>query len=173
MLEFKLEDRHMRKKMKTGKFLLQTILALFLTVNVSGCSWNKMNVEVNQEEEYLDYGENEPEITDESEITDELESTGDSQSADASDSTSNDEVEDFVNEVILDECSLESTAYPYLRSMVTNTPEFYGGSYIDEEGKSVVLLTEDSEENRNAICLALGLSECNTIFKRLHIHCLT
>ncbi len=59
----------------------------------------------------------------------------------------------------------EDVEYPRFRDMVTNISEFYGGSYLNEEGNSVVLLTEETESNRKAICLALGISEANTIFQ--------
>ena len=42
--------------------------------------------------------------------------------------------------------------------------EFFGGSYIDENGKYVIVLTEDTPANRIAICKELGRSESNTTF---------
>ena len=41
------------------------------------------------------------------------------------------------DETLVDTCSLENTTYASLRNMVIEIPEFYGGSYIDEEGKLI------------------------------------
>lgn len=46
----------------------------------------------------------------------------------------------------------------------STTPEFFGGSYINDDGQFVVVLTEDTPENRAAICKDFGRSENNTIF---------
>lgn len=45
------------------------------------------------------------------------------------------------------------------------TAAFYGGSYTNEQGKFVVVLTVDTAENRAAICKELGVSESTTIFE--------
>lgn len=42
--------------------------------------------------------------------------------------------------------------------------DFYGGSYTDANGKFVIVLTEDTQANRTAICKKLGRSESNTTF---------
>lgn len=143
MLESPMEDFSMR--MKHNKFLLKMICFSLVTAFLSGCSWK---LEANRTE-------NE---TLESEMRD---------------MAKEQVVEDFVMEDPFDEeleqplveLSLEDTHYQYIRSFISNVADFYGGSYIDEEGKSVVLLTEDSEENRKALCLSLGISESNTIFQ--------
>lgn len=41
----------------------------------------------------------------------------------------------------------------------------FGGSYTDEHGNYVVVLTEDTSENRAVICKELGINESNTIFR--------
>lgn len=46
------------------------------------------------------------------------------------------------------------------------TSEFFGGSYLDSNGKFVVVITEDTAENRAAICKELGISESNTVFQK-------
>ena len=48
--------------------------------------------------------------------------------------------------------------------LTKNTSEFFGGSYTDENGKFVIVLTEDTPANRTAICKELGRSEHNTTF---------
>lgn len=45
-----------------------------------------------------------------------------------------------------------------------DTSAFFGGSYTDTNGKFVIVLTEDTLENRTAICKELGRSESNTTF---------
>lgn len=48
--------------------------------------------------------------------------------------------------------------------LTKNTSEFFGGSYTDENGKFVIVLTEDTPANRTDICKELGRSENNTTF---------
>ncbi len=45
-----------------------------------------------------------------------------------------------------------------------NISEFFGGSYTDSNGSFVIVLTEDTAENRTAICKELGVSESTTAF---------
>ena len=42
--------------------------------------------------------------------------------------------------------------------------DFYGGSYLDANGKFTIVLTEDTPENRTAICKEFGRSEDKTAF---------
>lgn len=42
--------------------------------------------------------------------------------------------------------------------------QFYGGAYMNADGSFVVVLTEDTAENRATICKELGRSENATIF---------
>lgn len=49
---------------------------------------------------------------------------------------------------------------------VSNSKDYYAGKYIDSTGKNVILLCEDTEENRADICKELGITESNTIFKK-------
>lgn len=42
--------------------------------------------------------------------------------------------------------------------------DFYGGSYLDTNGKFTIVLTEDTPENRAAICREFGRSEDKTVF---------
>ena len=42
--------------------------------------------------------------------------------------------------------------------------DFYGGSYLDANGKFTIVLTEDTPENRTAICKEFGRSEDKTVF---------
>lgn len=44
------------------------------------------------------------------------------------------------------------------------TSAFFGGSYTDTDGRFVIVLTEDTPENRAAICKELGRKEDDTIF---------
>lgn len=46
-----------------------------------------------------------------------------------------------------------------------DTAEFFGGSYLDDNGKFNVVLTEDTVENRASICKELGISESDTVFR--------
>lgn len=48
--------------------------------------------------------------------------------------------------------------------LTKDTSEFFGGSYTDSNGKFVIVLTENTQENRMAICKELGRSESNTTF---------
>lgn len=48
----------------------------------------------------------------------------------------------------------------------SSSAEFFGGSYVDENGNFVIILTEDTPENRANICKELDVSESNTIFKK-------
>lgn len=48
----------------------------------------------------------------------------------------------------------------------TNYPTYYSGKYIDNNGNNVILLYEDSPENRKQICNILGITESKTIFKK-------
>uniref|UniRef100_UPI004057333D hypothetical protein n=1 Tax=Acetatifactor sp. TaxID=1872090 RepID=UPI004057333D len=48
--------------------------------------------------------------------------------------------------------------------LTKDTSEFFGGSYTDANGKFVIVLTEDTSDNRTAICKELGRSESNTTF---------
>lgn len=45
-----------------------------------------------------------------------------------------------------------------------NLSDFFGGSYTDMTGSFVVVLTEDTPENRTAICSELGINKTNTTF---------
>lgn len=49
---------------------------------------------------------------------------------------------------------------------VSNSKDYYAGKYIDSTGKNVILLCEDTAENRADICKELGITESNTIFKK-------
>lgn len=44
-------------------------------------------------------------------------------------------------------------------------PSYYAGKYIDNQGNNVVLLKEDTKENRKAICNLLGITESETKFE--------
>lgn len=46
-------------------------------------------------------------------------------------------------------------------------PDYYAGKYIDEQGNNVVLLKEDTKENRKAICSLLGITESKTKFEEV------
>lgn len=46
------------------------------------------------------------------------------------------------------------------------TADFFGGSYTDSQGFLCILLTEDTPENRSAICRELNLTESNTLFQK-------
>lgn len=48
--------------------------------------------------------------------------------------------------------------------LAKDTSEFFGGSYTDDNGNFVIVLTEDTPANRAAICKELGRSESNTTF---------
>jgi len=48
--------------------------------------------------------------------------------------------------------------------LTKDTSEFFGGSYTDDNGKLVIVITEDTPENRTAICKELGRTESNTTF---------
>lgn len=50
--------------------------------------------------------------------------------------------------------------------LTKDTSEFFGGSYLNSNGKFVVVLTEDTAENRATICKELGISESNTTFQK-------
>lgn len=50
--------------------------------------------------------------------------------------------------------------------LTKETSDFFGGSYTDTDGKFVIILTEDTPENRTAICKELGRSESNTTFAK-------
>jgi len=41
---------------------------------------------------------------------------------------------------------------------------FFGGSYLDEAGRFTVVLTEDTPENRAAVCRVLETEEAETVF---------
>lgn len=43
--------------------------------------------------------------------------------------------------------------------------EFYGGSYTDSQGRLCILLTQNTPENRSAICRELGLNESSVTFQ--------
>lgn len=49
--------------------------------------------------------------------------------------------------------------------LTNDIKEFFCGSYIDNNGNFIVVLTEDTMENRTAICKKLGIEENNVIFK--------
>lgn len=44
-------------------------------------------------------------------------------------------------------------------------PECYGGTYTDHDGHRVILITQDSAENRAEICGYLGISDDDTVFQ--------
>lgn len=46
------------------------------------------------------------------------------------------------------------------------TVAFFGGSYMDDSGKLVVVLTVDTPENRAAVCKALKVRQSNTLFQQ-------
>lgn len=48
---------------------------------------------------------------------------------------------------------------------VSSYPEYYSGKYIDNNGNNVILLCEDTENNRKEICNKFGITESKTIFK--------
>lgn len=48
---------------------------------------------------------------------------------------------------------------------VKDFPEFYGGMYV-ENGNNVILLVEDTPENRTEICKLLGITESLTTFRK-------
>lgn len=48
--------------------------------------------------------------------------------------------------------------------LTKGTSSFFGGSYLDNKGNFTIVLTEDTPENRAAICKELGRSEANTTF---------
>lgn len=45
-------------------------------------------------------------------------------------------------------------------------PSYYAGMFIDNEGKNVILLCEDSIQNRKEICAKLGITQSKTTFKK-------
>lgn len=47
----------------------------------------------------------------------------------------------------------------------TNYPDYYAGRYVDEQGNNVVLLKVDTKENRQKICILLGITESKTKFE--------
>ncbi len=49
---------------------------------------------------------------------------------------------------------------------ISNSKDYYAGKYVDNTGRNVVLLCEDTAENRAEICKELGITESNTIFKQ-------
>lgn len=51
-----------------------------------------------------------------------------------------------------------------INDITKDTTAFFGGSYLDENGNFVVVLTEDTPANRTAICRELGRNERNTTF---------
>lgn len=48
----------------------------------------------------------------------------------------------------------------------SNSKDYYAGKYIDNAGKNVILICNDTAENRADICKELGITESNTIFKK-------
>ncbi len=44
-------------------------------------------------------------------------------------------------------------------------PEYYGGTYVDNQGNNVVLLKVDTKENRKQICKLLNITESKTKFE--------
>ena len=48
--------------------------------------------------------------------------------------------------------------------LTKDTSEIFCGSYTDSNGKFVIVLTDNTKENRIAICKELGRSESNTTF---------
>ncbi len=44
-------------------------------------------------------------------------------------------------------------------------PDYYVGKYIENNGNNVVLLCENNETNRKAICSLLEITENRTTFK--------
>ena len=44
-------------------------------------------------------------------------------------------------------------------------PNYYAGKYVDNEGNNVVLVKEDTKENRGEICQLLGITENKTKFE--------
>lgn len=49
--------------------------------------------------------------------------------------------------------------------LTKDTLDFFGGSYLNDSGVFVVVLTEDTPENRASICKELGIVESNTVFE--------
>lgn len=54
--------------------------------------------------------------------------------------------------------------YYEMAGVCNRAPEFFGGSYLDEDGTFVVVLTEDSPRNRADVCEAFGKDENSTKF---------
>lgn len=52
-----------------------------------------------------------------------------------------------------------------IAALSEKTPDVFGGYYLNEKGEFVVILTEDTPENRAMICEELGRSESNTVFE--------
>lgn len=44
-------------------------------------------------------------------------------------------------------------------------PTYYAGKYVDDQGNNVILLKEDTKENRKAICQLLNITESKTKFE--------
>ena len=61
-------------------------------------------------------------------------------------------------DVILDICKKEQI------NAVKDFPDYYGGMYV-QNGNDVVLLVEDTSENRAEICRLLGITESLTTFR--------
>lgn len=77
------------------------------------------------------------------------------QSGDAEDNNKNTTIED--KDVNVNEQPNEN--------INTGYPDYYAGKYIDKNGNNVVLLCENNETNRRAICSLLGITENRTTFK--------
>ena len=49
-------------------------------------------------------------------------------------------------------------------AVCNRAPEFFGGCYLDEDGTFVIVLTEDTPQNREDVCKAFGKDEDSTKF---------
>lgn len=50
-------------------------------------------------------------------------------------------------------------------SLNDKTAEFFGGAYLNNDGRYVIILTEDTPENRKTVCEELGREETDTLFE--------
>lgn len=54
----------------------------------------------------------------------------------------------------------------YMETIDIDDSEYYGGSYINDARQFVIVLTEDTPENRTEICAKLGQSEDSVVFEK-------
>lgn len=67
--------------------------------------------------------------------------------------------------IVSNEADKDINVNEYVNSNV-NYQKYYAGKYIDNNGNNVILLTDDTAENRKQICNDLGIKESKTIFKK-------